>query len=51
MATYMEKNDFQKSRAYSPAVITQGGRTVWLAGQTATRDAGGGDIPGTSTRR
>ena len=46
MAVYLEKSEFQKSRAYSPAVITQGGRTVWLAGQTATRDAQGRDISG-----
>src|SRR5215470_6603124 len=44
MAVYMEKSDFQASRAYSPAVITQGGRIVWLAGQAATRDAAGSDI-------
>jgi enamine deaminase RidA (YjgF/YER057c/UK114 family) len=46
MTDYLEPSDFQKSRAYSPAVITQGGRTVWLAGQTATRDAEGHDISG-----
>jgi 2-iminobutanoate/2-iminopropanoate deaminase len=46
MAVYMEKSEFQTSRAFSPAVITQGGRTVWLAGQTATRDAQGRDISG-----
>jgi 2-iminobutanoate/2-iminopropanoate deaminase len=46
MATYMEKNDFQKSRAFSPAVITEGGRIVWLAGQTAGRDDEGRDISG-----
>ena len=46
MAEYLEKSEFQKSRAYSPAVITQGGRTVWLAGQTATRDQQGNDIAG-----
>ena len=46
MATYMEKSDFQKSRAFSPAVITQGGKIVWLAGQTATRDESGKDISG-----
>jgi enamine deaminase RidA (YjgF/YER057c/UK114 family) len=46
MAVYMEKSEFQASRAFSPAVITQGGRTVWLAGQTATRDAEGNDISG-----
>ena len=32
---YLEGTDFQKSRAFSPAVITEGGRTIWLAGQTA----------------
>jgi 2-iminobutanoate/2-iminopropanoate deaminase len=46
MTDYLEPSEFQKSRAYSPAVITQGGRTVWLAGQTATRDAQGDDISG-----
>jgi len=46
MAKYLEKSDFQKSRAFSPAVITQGGQTVWLAGQTATRDEAGNDIAG-----
>jgi 2-iminobutanoate/2-iminopropanoate deaminase len=46
MAEYLEKTEFQASRAFSPAVITQGGRTVWLAGQTATRDEAGNDISG-----
>ncbi len=45
-AEYMEKSDFQKSRAFSPGVITDGGRIVWLAGQTATRDEKGNDIGG-----
>jgi len=40
------KRDVPQTRAYSPAVITQGGRTVWLAGQTATRDDAGNDISG-----
>ena len=44
MAVYMEKSAFQKSRAFSPAVITQGGQIVWLAGQTATKDEKGNDI-------
>ena len=46
MPAYLEANEFQKSRAFSPAVITKGGRTVWLAGQTATRDEAGADISG-----
>jgi 2-iminobutanoate/2-iminopropanoate deaminase len=32
---HMEKNEVQKQRAYSPGVITEGGRIVWLAGHTA----------------
>ena len=46
MAEYMGKSEQQKRRAYSPAVITQGGKTVWLAGQTATADEQGNDISG-----
>ncbi len=46
MASYLEGTDTQKSRAYSPAVVTEGGRLVWLAGQTATVDAEGHDISG-----
>jgi 2-iminobutanoate/2-iminopropanoate deaminase len=43
---HLEGTDLQKSRAYSPAVITQGGRTIWLAGQTAPVDESGKDISG-----
>src|SRR5882672_11192641 len=43
-AEYMEKTPFQLSRAFSPGVITEGGKTVWVAGQTATRDNAGNDI-------
>ena len=46
MAEYMGKSEHQKKRAYSPAVITQGGKTIWLAGQTATQDEQGNDISG-----
>ena len=46
MAKYLEGSDRQKTRAYSPAVVTEGGRTVWLAGQTATVDGAGNDIAG-----
>lgn len=44
MAEYLQGTDAQRSRAYSPAVITEGGRIVWLAGQTATVDGDGKDI-------
>ena len=46
MAKYVEGTDRQKSRAYSPAVVTEGGRIVWLAGQATTTDADGRDISG-----
>ena len=43
---YLETNAFQKERAFSPAVITRGGRTIWLAGQTATEDLKGKSVLG-----
>lgn len=42
--SYVEPSEVQKARAYSPAVVTEGGRIVWMAGQTATVDADGKDI-------
>jgi 2-iminobutanoate/2-iminopropanoate deaminase len=44
--TFLEPSERQKARAYSPAVVTEGGRIVWMAGQTATVDAEGRDISG-----
>lgn len=35
-----------RARAYSPAVVTEGGRTVWLAGQTTLQDLDGQPIAG-----
>ena len=35
------KSPATQARAYSPAVITQGGTTIWLAGQTAPVDKSG----------
>jgi len=46
MAQYLEGTEQQKSRAYAPAVITEGGRIVWMAGQTTTTDKDGKDISG-----
>jgi 2-iminobutanoate/2-iminopropanoate deaminase len=41
------KTDFSQSHAYSQAVVTQGGRTVWLAGQTSPpADASGKSLAG-----
>jgi enamine deaminase RidA (YjgF/YER057c/UK114 family) len=35
------KGERPQQRGYSEAVITEGGKTVWLAGQTATVDDAG----------
>ncbi|SAL13976.1 endoribonuclease L-PSP [Caballeronia peredens] len=40
------KKDLAQTRAYSPAVITQGGRIVWLAGQTVVADSTGKSLAG-----
>jgi enamine deaminase RidA (YjgF/YER057c/UK114 family) len=37
-------SDYQKSRSYSPAVITEGGRTIWLAGHLAAEDEDGNSL-------
>lgn len=46
MGQYLEGTERQRSRSYSPAVVTEGGRVVWMAGQTAVVDADGADIAG-----
>jgi 2-iminobutanoate/2-iminopropanoate deaminase len=43
--TYV-KREAAQARAYSQAVITEGGRVVWLAGQTAGADAAGNALAG-----
>jgi|SRR5579883_1438333 enamine deaminase RidA (YjgF/YER057c/UK114 family) len=43
---YLEGDAYQKSRAYSPAVTTTGGRIIWLAGQTGLQDANGKSFAG-----
>src|SRR4030088_1031305 len=35
------KNERAQARGYSQAVVTEGGRTVWLAGQVAAEDSAG----------
>ncbi|MGF6597192.1 2-iminobutanoate/2-iminopropanoate deaminase [Paraburkholderia sp. GAS448] len=40
------KRDAAQERAYSPAVITQGGKIVWLAGQTVVDDEHGNSLAG-----
>lgn len=43
---HLEGTEHQKSRSFSPAVITEGGKIVWLAGQTTVTDMQGRDISG-----
>jgi enamine deaminase RidA (YjgF/YER057c/UK114 family) len=43
---HLEGTDHQKSRSFSPAVITEGGKIIWLAGQTTVTDLEGRDIAG-----
>ncbi|MDM0033766.1 RidA family protein [Variovorax sp. J22P271] len=45
-ADYMAQGERIKGRSYSPAVVTEGGRVVWLAGETTTVDLNGKDIKG-----
>jgi 2-iminobutanoate/2-iminopropanoate deaminase len=40
------KTDRTQLRAYSPAVVTEGGKIVWLAGQIATADDSGKSLAG-----
>ena len=40
------KAERPQQRGYSQAVITEGGKTVWLAGQTATVDDSGKSLAG-----
>jgi 2-iminobutanoate/2-iminopropanoate deaminase len=40
------KREPAQARAYSQAVVTAGGRTVWLAGQVAPADAAGRSLAG-----
>jgi 2-iminobutanoate/2-iminopropanoate deaminase len=49
MATHTRnyvKRDAAQTRAYSPAVITEGGKVIWLAGQTAAEDGAGRSLAG-----
>ena len=35
------RNERAQARGYSQAVVTEGGRTIWLAGQVAAEDSSG----------
>lgn len=43
--TYV-RGTWQKTRAFSPAVITTGGTTIWLAGHTGQKDDAGQSLAG-----
>lgn len=43
---YLEGTPRQEQRAFSPAVITTGGKQVWLAGVGRTVDAEGNELHG-----
>jgi enamine deaminase RidA (YjgF/YER057c/UK114 family) len=37
---------YQRSRSYSPAVVTEGGKAIWLAGHLAAADEDGRSLAG-----
>ena len=44
------RGTWQQKRAYSPAVITEGGKTIWVAGHTGAVDDAANRSPAISTR-
>jgi 2-iminobutanoate/2-iminopropanoate deaminase len=40
------RGTWQQKRAYSPAVITEGGKTIWVAGHTGAMDDSGKSLAG-----
>ena len=40
------RGTWQKSRAFSPEVITEGGKIVWIAGHTGQKDSAGNSLAG-----
>jgi 2-iminobutanoate/2-iminopropanoate deaminase len=46
MAKRYLKRETAQARAYSQAVVSEGGRIVWLAGQTASADGAGRSLAG-----
>jgi len=40
------RGTWQKSRAFSPAIVTEGGKIVWLAGHTGQKDSAGKSLAG-----
>src|SRR5207302_7134657 len=40
------RGTWQRSRAFSPAVITEGGKVIWIAGHTGQKDSAGNSLAG-----
>ena len=40
------RGTWQKTRAFSPAIITEGGRIIWIAGHTGQKDSEGKSLAG-----
>jgi 2-iminobutanoate/2-iminopropanoate deaminase len=40
------RGTWQKSRSFSPAVITEGGKVIWIAGHTGQKDQDGKSLAG-----
>src|SRR5258708_23072425 len=50
-ARHFLKRETAQARAYSQAVITEGGKTLWLAGQGGAADASGKSLAGDFDRQ
>ena len=40
------RGTWQQSRSFSPAVVTEGGKVVWIAGHTGQKDQAGNSLAG-----
>lgn len=40
------RGTWQKNRAFSPAILTEGGKLVWIAGHTGQKDDQGNSLAG-----
>lgn len=40
------RGTWQKTRAFSPAIVTEGGRIIWIAGHTGQKDDAGKSLAG-----
>ncbi len=40
------RGTWQKTRAFSPAIVTEGGKIIWIAGHTGQKDSEGKSLAG-----